>query len=117
MTKLGPQMKNVLLTLMMFISLNACKKDALKVDTEKRYVGETSAPPTDLAGGAMSLVLKPGGVADINPGGDIVYRGSYDISGKKITVKIPDLEMKFRFTIITDQELEAESGEKLRLKQ
>jgi len=105
------------LMLIMLISLSACKKDALKVDTEKRYVEKTSAPPTDLAGGAMNLVLKPGGVADLNPGGDIVYRGTYDISGKKITVKIPDLDMKYRFTIISDQELQAEDGEKLKLAQ
>lgn len=117
MTRQVPQIKNVLLMLIMLISLSACKKDALKVDTEKRYVQKSNAPATDLAGGGMTLVLKPDGVADFVPGGDIAYRGTYDISGKKITVKIPDLDKKYRFTIISDQELEAEDGEKLNLTQ
>jgi len=99
------------------ISFSACKKDAIKIDTEKRYTQEKSVPATDLAGGAMTLVLKPDGMADFNPGGDIVYRGNYDISGKKITVKIPDLDMKYKFTIISEQELQGENGEKLTLSQ
>lgn len=115
MKKQVPHLKNALLMLFMLISLVACKKDAIKIDSEKRYVQQTDAPVTDLAGGPMSLTLKPGGVADLNPGGDIVYRGTYDISGKKITVKIPDLDTKFKFTIISEKELESESGEKLKL--
>lgn len=93
----------------------ACKKDALKVDTEKNYTEEKTTPATDLAGGAMHLSLKPNGVADINPGGDIMWRGTYTISGKKITVTIPDLDKKFKFTILSETELESETGVRLKI--
>lgn len=95
----------------------ACKKDALKVDTEKNYTEEKTTPVTDLAGGAMHLSLKPNGVADINPGGDIMWRGTYTISGKKIMVTIPDLDKKFKFTILSEQELESETGVRLKRQQ
>jgi len=106
---------NLCFVLIAVLGLAACKKDALKVDTEKYYVQASSAPVTDLLGGGMSLTLKPNGTADINPGGDIVWSGTYNISGKKITVKVPDINIKYNFTIVSNDEIHGENGQILKL--
>ena len=112
------QLRKILLVFtVLLITFTACKKDALKIDIEKNYTEQKTTPATDLAGGAMHLSLKPDGIADINPGGDIVYRGTYNISGKKIPVKIPDMDMTYKFTVISELELESETGVRLKLQQ
>jgi hypothetical protein len=97
------------------LCLNACKKAALEVKAEKRYAQALTTPATDLAGGGMTLTLKPGGTAGINSGGDIVWSGTYNISGKKITVKVPDMNTTYKFTVISDEEIHGEHGEILKL--
>lgn len=108
--------KLIACVLLLTICFTACKKDALKVNEEKRYAQTNAQPPTDpILGTAVHLTLKPNGRADILPGGDIVWAGSYDISGTKLTVKVDELDMKFRFTIVSEEELHGENGEILKL--
>ncbi len=63
-----------------------CKKDKLEVNEVKEY-REVDHVPTNAYDGGWGLTLQPDGVADVNPGGDIVYRGTYKINGSKIKVK------------------------------
>lgn len=103
----------LLLTVFCF---TACKKDALKVNEEKHYVQTNAQTPSDpLLGTATDLTLKPNGRANILPGGDIVWTGDYDISGRKLTVTVAELNTKFLFTIISEEELHGEHGEVLKL--
>jgi len=97
-------------------TLAACKKDALEVTKDSYYIQVNAGPQTDpLISTATTLMLRPGGIADIMPGGDIVWRGTYKISGKRLTVTVKELETKFRFTIISATELHGEGGSVLRL--
>jgi hypothetical protein len=108
-------MRKILTLLALAITLlfTACKKDQLKVDEEKSYfeANHVSAGPYD---GGWQLTLKPDGVADIAPGGDIIYRGTYKINGSKIKVKSET--GAFEFKIISDTELkESKHGIVLRI--
>lgn len=109
------KLKTLVFLLIAALSFTACKKDALEVKTEKTFVSATSTPATDLAGGRTELTLKPGGSASILPGGDILWNGTYKISGKKITVYVQQSDEKYRFTIISDTEIHSEYGEVLKL--
>ncbi|MBS7565801.1 hypothetical protein KHS38_15445 [Mucilaginibacter sp. Bleaf8] len=101
--------------LVLVLLLSACKKDALKVDEEKHYEQVNASPSTDpIIGSAISLTLKPDGVGDIVPGGDIRWNATYKISGKKLTVAVKDIDHKFEFTIISDDEIHGENGEILK---
>lgn len=103
----------MLLTALLF---SACQKDAIKIDTEKSFYQERTTPIKDpMLDGGFSLTLKPNGKAAINPGGDIVWSATYDISGKTITVKVFELDEKFKFTIISDEELRGPNGEVMKL--
>ena len=64
--------------ILLTLTITSCKKDKLEVN---EYIQVLEVAPSDLAGGAMHLILNPDGTADITPGGDISYRGSYKISG------------------------------------
>ncbi|RZK21443.1 MAG: hypothetical protein EOO86_01015 [Pedobacter sp.] len=95
--------------------LSACKKDKLSIDQEKRFseVGFKFDPSFPYNGG-WGLTLKPDGVADIAPGGDIYYRGTYKISGKSLTVTSD--QNKFKFEILSETEIkEKQYGVVLRL--
>lgn len=108
--------KLIICTLLLTICFTACKKDALKVNEEKRYIQTNAQPPSDpILGTAVHLTLKPNGRADILPGGDIMWAGDYDVSGRKLTVNVAELNTKFRFTIINKEELHGENGEILKL--
>lgn len=64
----------------------------------------------------MSLTLNPDGTADITPGGDIRYRGTYKINGS--TIKVKTEENSYSFEIISEIEIKSkEFGTLLRLKQ
>jgi hypothetical protein len=93
----------------------ACKKDAIQIIEDKHY-SQINAPlvadPQYTT--AISLTLKPNGTGYIAPGGDIMHEMTYDVSGKKITVKLSD-KYKYRFDIISDQELHGPNGEVLKL--
>ncbi len=108
--------KSLYILLAATLSLGACKKDALQVKTEKEYIQNTTpGAATGLLGGGLDLILKPGGTASFNPGGDIIWGATYDISGKKITVKVQQLNTKYLFTIISDEEIHGANGEVLKL--
>lgn len=103
--------------LFLFILLTtACKKDKLIVNEEKEYsqVGHVAGNAYD---GGWVLTLRPDGVADVLPGGDIVYRGTYKINGAVIKVKTEQNSGSYTFEIISETEIkEKESGTLLRLK-
>jgi len=109
------KMKSLYFLLLMIVSISACKKDALEVKQEKEFIQVTLQPATDLAGGGIDLILKPDGTANINPGGDIVWSATYDISGKKITVTVQQTNSKYKFTVISDEEIHGDGGEILKL--
>ena len=95
--------------------LSACKKDKLSIDEEKRFseVGFKFDPSFPYNGG-WGLTLKPDGVAEIVPGGDIYYRGTYKISGKNLTVTTD--QTKFKFEILSETEIkDTQYGTVLRL--
>ncbi len=111
------QIQTTLCILSLLILFVGCKKDALTIESEKLYIQEIAVPATNPFAGPMSLSLKPGEIGDFSPGGDIMYRVTYNISGKNITFKVADLNRKYKFTIISEKELRAENGEILLLKE
>ena len=103
----------LIVTLILFLS--ACKKDKLSIDEEKRFseVGFKFDPSFPYNGG-WGLTLKPDGAAEVAPGGDIYYRGTYKISGKTLTVTTD--QTKFKFEILSETEIkETQYGAILRL--
>ncbi|MFA6277258.1 MAG: hypothetical protein WC622_10945 [Pedobacter sp.] len=82
--------------------LSSCKKDQLTVDQEKVFLqvdhGDSGFPYNS----GWHLTLKPDGVADILPGGDIWWRGTYKISGSLITVKADNVTYKFEIVSETE---------------
>ena len=102
--------------LLMTLGLASCKKDALEVKEAKEFRQVNAPPATDpLLGTAMYLILKPNGAAGFLPGGDIVWTATYNISGKTINVKVPDINTRYKFSVISDEELHGENGEILKL--
>jgi len=103
------------LILVTILFLSACKKDKLSIEQEKRFSEVGFKPnPSNPYDGGWGLTLKPDGVADIAPGGDIIYRGTYKISGKNL--KVSTDQMKFNFEILSETEIkEKEYGTLLRL--
>ena len=79
-----------------------------------QQIDHVSQNPFD---GGWALTLKPDGTADILPGGDIYYRGTYKISGDNIKVKTDQGAGPFDFEIISETEIkEKQSGVRLALK-
>lgn len=60
--------------------------------------------------GGWELTLHPDGVADIVPGGDIQYRGTYKVNGSKIKVVTPQNSGSYTFTIISETEIREKSS-------
>ncbi|WP_158825721.1 hypothetical protein [Mucilaginibacter lacusdianchii] len=107
---------SLLLFLCMCLWLSSCKKDALQVEEEKEYLQTNASPIVDpMFSTATHLLLKPGNIAYINPGGDIMWDATYKISGKKLTVKMKDSDSQFKFTIVSEEELHGQDGEVLKL--
>jgi hypothetical protein len=52
--------------------------------------------------GGWSLTLYPNNIADINPGGDIIYRGTYKISSSSLKVITDTDSYKFKIISSTD---------------
>lgn len=110
--------KFTFLILGIVLCLMACKKDALEIKEEKEYVQINAPEPVfPYEGSIVILTLKPNGKADVLPGGDIVYRASYKIKGKKIKVEIADVSLRLTFTIVSPTELHGEHGEILKLRE
>jgi hypothetical protein len=98
--------------LALFMSFSACKKDAISVKTDKFYYERVVVPPGGWGGG-MSLLLKPNGTARLIEGGDIASDGNYSIKGNELTLRTGNRSDPYLFTIISEQEIQAETGEKL----
>lgn len=90
--------------------LSSCKKDQLNVDREKEFVevGHVSQSG-NFYDNSYTLTLMTGGKADILPGGDIVWRGTYQISGKTLTVKAD--HQTYKFDIISETELKLKGSD------
>lgn len=103
--------------LFLFILMTTgCKKDQLVVNEEKEYLQINHVPGNAYDGG-WRLTLRPDGAADVLPGGDMAYRGTYKINGSKIKVKTEQNSSSYTFEIISETEIkERESGTLLRLK-
>lgn len=94
-----------------------CKKDKLDVNEVKEY-SQIDHVPGNAYDGGWSLTLQPDGTAEVNPGGDIRYRGTYKINGSRIKVKTPQNSGSYTFEIISGTEIkEKEFGTLLKLKQ
>jgi hypothetical protein len=105
------------IVLFLFIlTTTGCKKDKLEVNEVKEYseVGHIAMGAYD---GGWELTLKPDGVAEVNPGGDIRYGGTYKINGSKIKVKTEQNSGSYTFEIISESKIrEQSSGVTLGLK-
>jgi hypothetical protein len=117
--KLRP-FKTYFLPVVIFISVvifaGGCKKNQIKVDQTREYT-EVGHTPQNAYDGGWALTLQPDGVADVNPGGDVRYRGTYTINGSKIKVKTEQNAGSYTFEIISESEIkETEFGAILRLK-
>ncbi|MDN3588686.1 hypothetical protein QWY86_18535 [Pedobacter aquatilis] len=101
--------------IVIILLMNSCKKEQLKIDQEKKFSQvDFKFDPTFPYDGGWGLTLKPNGVADIIPGGDIYYRGNYKISGKNLTVTTD--HTTFKFDILSETEIkEKQYGTILRL--
>ena len=86
-----------------------CKKDKLEVNEVKEY-SEVGHVPTNAYDGGWALTLQPNGVAEVNPGGDIRYGGTYKINGSKIKVKTEQNSGSYTFEIISETEIREESS-------
>jgi hypothetical protein len=95
--------------------ISGCKKDKMEVTEEKRF-SQVGHVATNAYDGGWWLSLSPDGRADLLPGGDISYRGTYKIQGAKIKVKTEQGSQSFTFIIVSDVEIrEKEYGTVLRL--
>jgi hypothetical protein len=101
--------------LVLLITFSACKKDVFKVKTEMHYKEQVVAPEGG-SGGGMALTLKPNNSAILIEGGDQVALGGYKIQGKILIVKVDNVK-EYIFTIVSEQEIHARTGEKLILVQ
>lgn len=91
------------------ILLSACKKDKLTVNQEKRFLQENfNFDPSFPFNAGWQLTLMPDGVADVIPGGDIIYRGTYKISGSLLTFKSDDVS--YKFDIINQKKIKEKSS-------
>lgn len=87
------------------LCFSSCKKDQLVIDVEKEFVQiEPKVVLNNPYGGGWILKLKPGGVADIIPSGDIAYNGTYKINGSSVKVKTE--QESFIFEIISETNIE-----------
>lgn len=111
-----PYFVPVFICIAMLTLAMGCKKDQLVINQEKEY-SQVDHVPSNAYDGGWGLTLRPDGDADVNPGGDISYRGTYKINGAKIKVKTPQNSASYTFTIISGSEIkENQYGVILRLR-
>lgn len=114
-------MRIVLSVLLLAFLVTGCKKK-LDVKEDKYFEQVNWVDPggerDPIAGtGPMHLELRKNGQAFLYPGsGDIVWDGTYKISGDKLKVTITGMNQSYKFSILSNEELKAESGELLHLK-
>lgn len=107
--KKATTVSKVIILLTVLLSFGACRKDAISVKNEKHY--------TERVTNGMSLLLKPNGSAELIEGGDMVSKGNYKIKGNKLTLRSSNQSSDFNFTIISEQEIQSETGNRLILLQ
>lgn len=95
--------------ILLILTTIGCKKDKLEVNEVKEY-SEVGHVPMDAYDGGWALTLKPDGVAEVNPGGDIRYGGTYKINGSKIKVKTEQNSGCYTFEIISQSEIREQSS-------
>ena len=101
---------HIILVLVMMLILNACKKDQLTVDQEKKFVEVGYVRQSgNFSDNPYTLTLMTDDKADILPGGDIVSRGTYKINGKNLTVKADN--QTFKFDILSENEIKIKGSE------
>jgi hypothetical protein len=97
-----------LLIISLTFSLSGCKKDQLTVK-DVTYFQQIGHVATNAYDGGWGLTLHPDGRADLLPGGDVSYRGSYDIKGSRIKVKTEQNTQTYTFEVISDTEIREKS--------
>lgn len=110
---------SLLLVLLFTVLTGGCKKDKIVVNDTQEFI-ERPKPAVDYVFpfSPFSLTLRSNGTADVLPGGDIVYGGTYKIKGDKIKVKTEQNEGDYTFRIISKTEIEElEFGKTLILKE
>lgn len=114
-------LKNCFLPIFVCISVlmlaGGCKKDQITVDQVKEYeeVGHKSQNVED---SPFRVTLNPNGSANVLPTGDIVYGGTYKISGDDLTIKTDQNSGSYSFDIVSKTEIkEKKNGTVLKLKQ
>ncbi|QDW25238.1 hypothetical protein FFJ24_010620 [Pedobacter sp. KBS0701] len=106
----------ILFVFSILIFAGGCKKDQLVVNEVKEYF-QVDHTPANAYDGGFALTLQPDGYAEVLPSGDIRYRGTYEINGSKIKVKIEQESKTYTFEIISTTEIrEKEYGTVLKLK-
>lgn len=101
-------MKNLLLLAVFAFFMYSCDKiDEPEILGTYSFVPEGCVPGDDPMISCSSFVtLSEGGIADILLGGDIVYRTSYRIKGKKIKIaKSDQFDKKITFELQDDGNL------------
>lgn len=111
----NPLSKILLLLGIVILSITGCKKDALEIEKEMVFYENTPDTTNPELVPGITLTLKPGGTAKFFLSTDITRAATYKINGKKLIVNVPDLDKKFRFTIVSETELRGEKGEILKL--
>ncbi|WP_157255435.1 hypothetical protein [Pedobacter sp. Leaf216] len=99
-------MKNLIYSTILFICFTSCKK--LTVKEEKTFYEINVLKPDGYLTSAIRVTLMVDSKADIVPGGDVAYRGTYKIKGKKLTVT-SGKEYEFEIT----SETEIKYGERI----
>jgi len=92
-------MKNLIYLMLLFLCFTSCKK--LTVKEEKTFYEINVPKPDGYLTSAIRVTIMVDGKADIVPGGDVSYRGTYKIKGKKLTV-IAEKEYEFAITSETE---------------
>ena len=98
-----------ILMFLFIITATGCKKDKLEVNEVKEY-GEVGHIPTGPYDGGWALTLQPDGIAEVNPGGDIRYRGTYKIKGDEVKVKTEQNSETYTFEVISETEIREKSS-------
>ena len=109
------KMKKYILTICCIIVLiiSSCKK-ALDINVNQTFVEVGGKSAGSLGFSGIILTLMPDGKADFLNSGDIMERGTYEVSGKNLTVKINN--KKYRFKVISNSELKYENDRILTLR-
>lgn len=102
-----------LFILLLAIFTTCSKKESLPLCEDETTYSQVNAPPsTDpIVQYGYRITLLDDDRVDILPGGDIVYRGTYSIKGNILEITVAQLDTKFKFTIISDNELHGEHGQ------